>query len=59
MSTVGQVVGGIGGAVIGFFASGGNPMGGLYGAQIGVFTESVLDPEEAENEAIQTKNNEP
>jgi hypothetical protein len=36
MSSAGQVVGGVIGAVVGFVASGFNPMGALYGAEIGM-----------------------
>ena len=43
MSTGGQVVGGVVGAVVGFFAGGG-PQGALYGAQIGIMAGGYLDP---------------
>lgn len=44
MSSAGQVLGGVTGAVIGFFASGGNPAGAIYGAQIGITAGGVIDP---------------
>lgn len=44
MSSAGQVVGGVVGAVVGFFASGFNPTGALYGAQIGMMAGGYLDP---------------
>src|SRR5574340_1542106 len=44
MSSVGQVAGGIIGATIGFFISGGNPMGAVYGAQIGMTAGALIDP---------------
>jgi len=43
MSTGGQVVGGVVGAVAGFFIGGG-PTGALYGAQIGIMAGGYLDP---------------
>ena len=43
MSTAGQVVGGVVGAVAGFFIGGG-PTGALYGAQIGIMAGGYLDP---------------
>jgi len=43
MSTAGQVVGGLVGAVAGFFIGGG-PTGALYGAQIGIMAGGYLDP---------------
>lgn len=49
MSSTGQIVGGLGGAVIGFFASGGNPMGALYGAQIGMGVGGMIDPPKGPN----------
>jgi hypothetical protein len=42
MSTGGQVVGGVVGAVAGFFIGG--PTGALYGAQIGIMAGGYLDP---------------
>lgn len=42
MSSVGQALGGVVGAVIGFFAGG--PQGALYGAQIGMMAGGYLDP---------------
>ena len=44
MSTGGQVVGGVVGAVVGFIGSGFNPTGALYGAQIGLMAGGYLDP---------------
>lgn len=49
MSSAGQIVGGLGGAVIGFFVSGGNPMGALYGAQIGMGVGGMIDPPRGPN----------
>ena len=43
MSTGGQVVGGVVGAVAGFLLGGG-PTGALYGAQIGIMAGGYLDP---------------
>jgi len=43
MSSGGQVVGGLVGAVAGFFLGGG-PSGALYGAQIGMMAGGYLDP---------------
>jgi hypothetical protein len=43
MSSVGQVVGGAAGAVIGFFVGGG-PAGAIYGAQIGMTVGGIIDP---------------
>jgi hypothetical protein len=43
MSSVGQVVGGAAGAVIGFFVGGG-PAGAIYGAQIGMTVGGLIDP---------------
>ena len=43
MSSAGQVVGGVVGAVAGFFLGGG-PTGALYGAQIGMMAGGYLDP---------------
>ena len=43
MSSAGQVVGGVVGAVAGFFIGGG-PTGALYGAQIGIMAGGYLDP---------------
>ena len=40
MSSVGQAVGGVVGAVVGFFT----PLGPLYGAQIGMMAGGYLDP---------------
>ena len=42
MSSGGQVVGGLVGAVAGFFVGG--PTGALYGAQIGAMAGGYLDP---------------
>ncbi len=42
MSSVGQAVGGIAGAVVGFFVGG--PSGALYGAQLGMMAGGYLDP---------------
>ena len=42
MSTAGQAIGGLGGAVIGFVAGG--PTGALYGAQIGSMVGGIIDP---------------
>jgi hypothetical protein len=44
MSSGGQVVGGLVGAVAGFFLGGGTPSGALYGAQIGMTLGGYLDP---------------
>jgi hypothetical protein len=44
MSSGGQVVGGVVGAVAGFFLGGGTPSGALYGAQIGMTLGGYLDP---------------
>ena len=44
MSSGGQVVGGLVGAVAGFFLAGGSPSGALYGAQIGMTLGGYLDP---------------
>ena len=44
MSSAGQVVGGVVGAVVGFVGNGFNPMGALYGAQIGMMAGGYLDP---------------
>lgn len=49
MSSAGQVVGGVVGAVVGFFASGFNPTGALYGAQIGMMAGGYLDPPKGPN----------
>ncbi len=43
MSTPGQAVGGLVGAVAGFFLGGG-PMGAVYGAQAGLMLGGMLDP---------------
>lgn len=43
MSTAGQAIGGVVGAVAGFFIGGG-PMGAVYGAQIGMSLGGYLDP---------------
>ncbi len=43
MSSGGQVLGGVVGAVAGFFLGGG-PTGALYGAQIGIMAGGYLDP---------------
>lgn len=48
MSSGGQVVGGIVGAVAGFFLGGG-PTGALYGAQIGMMAGGYLDPPKGPN----------
>jgi hypothetical protein len=45
--SVGQIVGGIGGAVIGFFAGG--PAGAVYGAQIGMGVGGLIDPPKGPN----------
>jgi len=42
MSSGGQIVGGLVGAVVGFFASGFNPAGALYGAQIALIAGDYL-----------------
>lgn len=46
MSSAGQVLGGIAGAVIGFFAGGpaGSVKGALWGAQIGITVGGLIDP---------------
>lgn len=44
MSSAGQFIGGIAGAVIGFFASGMTGMGAVYGAQIGMGIGGMIDP---------------
>lgn len=44
MSSPGQIVGGVVGAVAGFFLSGFNPMGALYGAQLGMMAGGAIDP---------------
>jgi hypothetical protein len=44
MSSTGQALGAITGAVIGFFATGGNPLGALYGAQVGMGVGGLIDP---------------
>ena len=44
MSSPGQIVGGVVGAVAGFFVSGFNPMGALYGAQLGMMAGGAIDP---------------
>lgn len=43
MSSVGQVLGGAAGAVVGFFVGGG-PAGAIYGAQIGMTVGGLIDP---------------
>lgn len=43
MSSAGQALGGVAGAVIGFIVGGG-PQGALYGAQIGMSVGGLLDP---------------
>jgi len=43
MSSGGQVLGGVVGAVAGFFLGGG-PTGAVYGAQIGMMAGGYLDP---------------
>lgn len=43
MSTGGQAIGGVVGAVAGFFIGGG-PTGALYGAQVGIMAGGYLDP---------------
>lgn len=48
MSSGGQVVGGLVGAVAGFFLGGG-PAGALYGAQIGMMAGGYLDPPKGPN----------
>lgn len=47
MSSAGQVVGGIAGAVIGFYLGGGI-RGAIYGAQIGMTVGGVVDPPEGQ-----------
>lgn len=42
MSSAGQAVGGLAGAVVGFFVGG--PTGAVYGAQIGIMAGGYLDP---------------
>ncbi len=49
MSSIGQAVGGVVGATIGFFATGGNPMGAVYGAQIGMGVGGLIDPPKGPN----------
>lgn len=44
MSSPGQIIGGVVGAVAGFFLSGFNPMGALYGAQLGMMAGGAIDP---------------
>lgn len=44
MSSVGQAVGGIVGAVVGWVASGFTPMGAIYGAQLGMMAGGLIDP---------------
>jgi len=44
MSSPGQIIGGVVGAVAGFFMSGFNPMGALYGAQLGMMAGGAIDP---------------
>lgn len=44
MSSPGQIIGGVVGAVAGFFLSGFNPMGALYGAQFGMMAGGAIDP---------------
>jgi hypothetical protein len=44
MSSPGQIVGGIVGAVIGFVGTGFNPAGALYGASVGMAIGGALDP---------------
>ena len=44
MSSPGQIIGGVVGAVAGFFLSGFNPMGTLYGAQLGMMAGGAIDP---------------
>lgn len=40
----GQIIGGVGGAVAGFFLTGGNPLGALRGFSIGYALGGMLDP---------------
>lgn len=49
MSSVGQAVGGIVGAVVGFFT----PLGPIYGAQIGMMVGGVLDPPRTEGPRLE------
>ena len=49
MSSVGQAVGGIVGAVVGFFT----PLGPVYGAQIGMMVGGVLDPPRTEGPRLE------
>lgn len=44
MSSPGQIIGGVVGAVAGFFLSGFNPVGALYGAQLGMMAGGAIDP---------------
>ena len=51
MSSAGQAVGGVVGAVAGFLASGFNPMGAVYGAQISVGAGALIQPPQAPTSA--------
>jgi hypothetical protein len=44
MSSPGQIIGGVVGAVAGFFLSSFNPVGALYGAQLGMMAGGAIDP---------------
>jgi hypothetical protein len=44
MSSPGQIIGGVVGAVAGFFLSGFNPTGAIYGAQLGMMAGGAIDP---------------
>lgn len=46
MSSTGQIVGGLVGAVAGYFLSGMNPMGAVYGASLGMTLGGIADPPE-------------
>lgn len=48
MSSTGQVVGGVAGAVAGFFIGG--PTGAVYGAQLGMAAGGLLDPPKGQNQ---------
>ena len=52
MSSAGQAIGGIAGAVVGFFT----PLGPVYGAQIGMMIGGVLDPPRTEGPRLEDLN---